>query len=62
MSETVIVMIKIEKDLYIFCERRRKDTKDRVINTDESLVPVIINKVIFYRNLKEIRLFYDINN
>jgi hypothetical protein len=62
MSGAVIVIIKIKEDLYIFCERRRKDMKDRVTNTDGSLVPVIINKVVFYRNLEEIRLFYGIDN
>jgi hypothetical protein len=48
MSGAVITMIKIEKDLYIFCEGRKKDTKDRVTNTDGSLIPVIINKMIPY--------------
>jgi hypothetical protein len=36
--------------------------KDRAINTDGSLVPVIINKVILYRNLEKMRLFYGIND
>jgi hypothetical protein len=62
MSGVVIVMIKIKEDLYIFCERKRKNTKDRIINTDGSLIPVIINKIIFYRNLEEVRLFYGIND
>jgi hypothetical protein len=62
MSGVMIVMIKIEKDLYIFYERRRKDTKDRAINTDGSLMPVTINKIIPYRNLEEMRLSYNVNN
>jgi hypothetical protein len=61
MSGAVIVIMKIEKDLCIFCEKRRKGTEDRVINTDGSLVPVIINKVILYRNLKKVRLSYGID-
>jgi hypothetical protein len=61
MSEAVIVMIKIEKDLYIFCKGRRKDTKDRATNTDGSLVPVIINKIVPYRNLEKIRLSYRVD-
>jgi hypothetical protein len=62
MSGVVIAIIKIEKDLYIFCEKRKKNTKDRAINTDGSLVPVIINKVILYRNLEKIRLSYGIDD
>jgi hypothetical protein len=54
MSGVVIVMIKIEEDLYIFCEGKRKDIKNRAINTDGSLVSVIVNKVISYRNLEEV--------
>jgi hypothetical protein len=61
MSETVIAIMKIEKDLYIFCEKRRKDTEDRATNTDGNLIPVIINKVIPYRNLEKIRLSYGID-
>jgi hypothetical protein len=34
MSGAMIIIMKIEKDLYIFCERRRKNTKDRITNTD----------------------------
>jgi thioredoxin-related protein len=48
MSGVVIAIIKIEKKLCIFCERRKKNTKDRAINTDGSLVPVTTNKVISY--------------
>jgi hypothetical protein len=47
MSGAVIVMIKIEEDLCIFCERRRKDIKDRAINT-ENLVLAVVNKVVSY--------------
>jgi hypothetical protein len=61
MSGAVIVIIKIEKDLYIFCKRRRKDTEDKAINTDGSLIPVIINKVIPYKNLEKVRLSYSID-
>jgi hypothetical protein len=61
MSGAVIVIIKIKKDLYIFCEGRKKYMKDRATNTDGSLMPVIINKVVFYRNLEKIRLFYGID-
>jgi hypothetical protein len=63
MLGAVIVMMKIKEDLCIFYKgRRRKDTRDRAINTDGSLVPVMINKVIFYRNLEEMRQSYSINN
>jgi hypothetical protein len=61
MSGTVIAIIKIEKNLCIFCGRKKKP-KNRAINTDGSLVPVIINKVIPYRNLEEVRLFYGVND
>jgi hypothetical protein len=61
MTETVITMIKTEKDLYIFCEGRKKDTENRAINTDGSLMPVTVNKIVPYRNLKEIRLSYGID-
>jgi hypothetical protein len=62
MSGAVIAIIKIKENLCIFYEERKKDTKDRATNTDGSLVPVIINKVILYRNLEEIRLFYGIDD
>jgi hypothetical protein len=61
MLGAIIIMIKIEKDLYIFCKGRKKDTEDRAINTDGSLVPVIVNKMIFYRNLEKVRLSYGID-
>jgi hypothetical protein len=61
MSGAIIVIMKTEEDLCIFYEEKRKDTKNRVINTDENLVPVMINKIIPYRNLKEVRLFYGID-
>jgi hypothetical protein len=60
ISGAVITIIKIEKDLYIFCEGRKKDIKNRAINT-ESLIPVVINKVILYQNFQELRLFYGID-
>jgi hypothetical protein len=53
--------MKTEKDLYIFCERKKKDIENRATNTDGSLMPVTINKMISYRNLKKIRLFYSID-
>jgi hypothetical protein len=62
MSGAIIVMIKIKKDLCIFCEGRRKNIKDRITNTDGSLVPVIINKVVPYRNLEKVRLSYNIDD
>jgi hypothetical protein len=62
ISGIVIAIMRIEKNLCIFYKERKKDTKDRAINTDGSLVPVIINKVILYRNLEEVRLSYGINN
>jgi hypothetical protein len=62
MSGAVIAIIKIEKDLCIFCERKRKNTKNRATNTDGNLMPVIVNKVISYRNLEKIRLSYDIDD
>jgi hypothetical protein len=55
-------MMGTERDLYIFYKRKRNRTQDQAINTDGNLIPVIINKVIPYRNLKEIRQSYDIND
>jgi uncharacterized membrane protein YcaP (DUF421 family) len=49
-------------DLYIFYKRKKNKTQNQATNTDENLIPVIINKVIPYRNLKKIRRSYDINN
>jgi hypothetical protein len=49
-------------DLCIFYKRKRNRTQDQAINTDGSLIPVIINKVILYRNLKEVRRSYGIND
>jgi hypothetical protein len=60
MSGAVITIIKIEKDLCIFC-KRKKNTRDKATNTDGSLMPVIINKIVPYRNLEKMRLFYGIN-
>jgi hypothetical protein len=62
MSGAVIFIIKIEEDLCIFYERRRKNTKNRATNTDGSLVPVTINKVVPYQNLKKIRQSYGVND
>jgi hypothetical protein len=47
MSGVMIAMIKIEEDLCIFYEGRRKDIKDKATNT-ENLVPAVVNKVILY--------------
>jgi hypothetical protein len=55
MSGAIITIIKIEKDLCIFCKKKRKNTRDRATNTDGSLMPVIINKVISYQNLEKVR-------
>jgi hypothetical protein len=44
----MIAIIKTEKNLCIFCERRKKDTEDRAININGNLVPVTVNKVIPY--------------
>jgi hypothetical protein len=49
-------------DLCIFCKRKRNKTQNQATNTDGNLIPVIINKVVPYRNLKEIRRSYGINN
>jgi hypothetical protein len=51
-----------EVDLYIFCKGKRNKTQDQAINTDGNLVPVIINKIIPYRNLEEVRRSYNIND
>jgi hypothetical protein len=51
-----------EVDLCIFCEGKKNRTQDQAINTDGSLVPVTINKVVLYRNLEEVRRFYGIDN
>jgi hypothetical protein len=62
MSGAVIAMIKIKKKLCIFCEKRRKNTENRVTNTDGSLILITTNKMIPYQNLKEIRQSYGIND
>jgi hypothetical protein len=62
MSGAIIAIIKIKKDLCIFCKGKRKDTKNKATNTDGSLVPVTTNKVIPYQNLKEVRQSYGIND
>jgi hypothetical protein len=49
-------------DLYIFYKRKRNRTQNQATNTNGNLIPVIINKVILYRNLKKIRQFYNVNN
>jgi hypothetical protein len=61
MSGAVIAIIKIEKDLYIFCKGKRRNTEDRATNTNGSLVPVKVNKIVFYRNLEKMRLSYGID-
>jgi hypothetical protein len=43
MSEAIIAIIKKELNLCIFCEKRRKDTNDKNINTDRNLVLTVIN-------------------
>jgi hypothetical protein len=49
-------------DLYIFCKKKKNKTQDQATNTDGSLVPVTINKMVPYRNLKKIRRSYGIDN
>jgi hypothetical protein len=49
-------------DLYIFYKEKRNRTQNQAINTDGNLIPVIINKVIPYRNLEKVRRSYSINN
>jgi hypothetical protein len=49
-------------NLYIFYKRKKNKIQDQAINTDGNLVPVTINKIIFYRNLEKIRRFYNIND
>jgi thioredoxin-related protein len=60
MSRVIIAIIKTEKDLCIFCERRKRDTKNRATNT-ENLVPAIINKMVPYQNFQKLRLSYRID-
>jgi hypothetical protein len=62
MLKAVIAIIKIKKDLCIFCERKRKNTENKAINTDGSLMPVTTNKMIPYQNLEKIRQSYGIND
>jgi hypothetical protein len=61
MSETVIVMIKEESSLYIFYERKRKDTNDKSTNTDRNLVPIVVNQVVLYRDLQQLQQSYGID-
>jgi hypothetical protein len=51
-----------EIDLYIFYKGKKNRTQNQAINTDGNLIPVIINKVISYRNLEEVRRFYSIDD
>jgi hypothetical protein len=62
MSGAMIAIIKIEKDLYIFCKGRKKNIKNRATNTDGNLMPVTTNKMIPYQNLEKIRQSYDIDD
>ena len=62
ISGTVAIIMGIEMDLYIFYKGKKNRTQDQTTNTDGNLVPVTINKVVPYRNLKEIRRSYGINN
>jgi hypothetical protein len=55
-------MIGTELDLYIFYKGKRNRTQDQATNTDKNLVPVIINKVVLYRNLEKVRQSYNIDN
>jgi hypothetical protein len=45
MSGAVITMIKTEKNLCIFYEKKKKNIKNRATNT-ENLIPAIVNKVV----------------
>jgi hypothetical protein len=62
ISGTVIIIIGTEVDLCIFYKRKRNKTQDQATNTDGNLVLIIINKVVPYRDLKEIRRSYNIND
>jgi hypothetical protein len=61
ITRTITTIIEIEIDLCIFYKKNKNKTQDQAINTDGNLMPVIINKVIFYRNLKRVRLSYGID-
>jgi hypothetical protein len=56
------IMIGTEMDLCIFCKGKKNRIQDQATNTDGNLIPVTVNKVVPYRNLKEIRRSYGINN
>jgi hypothetical protein len=56
------IIIRTEMDLYIFYKGKKNKTQDQTTNTDGNLEPVIINKIIPYRNLEKIRRSYNINN
>jgi hypothetical protein len=58
----VTIIMGTEIDLYIFYKRKKNRTQDQAINTDGNLIPVIINKIVSYRNLEKVRRFYNINN
>jgi hypothetical protein len=58
----MIIIIKTEMDLCIFCKKKKNKTQDQATNTDGNLIPVIINKVVPYRNLEKIRRSYGIDN
>jgi hypothetical protein len=49
-------------DLYIFYKKKKNRTQDQATNTNGNLILVIINKMVPYRNLEEIRRSYNINN
>jgi len=43
MLGVVIAIIREKLNLYIFCEKRRKDIKDKNTNTNRSLVLTVVN-------------------
>jgi hypothetical protein len=49
-------------DLCIFYKEKKNKTQNQAINTDGNLIPVIINKMVLYRNLEEMRRSYNIND
>jgi hypothetical protein len=58
----VTTIIGTKVNLYIFYKEKKNKIQNQAINTDGNLVPVTINKIVPYRNLKKMRLSYGIND
>jgi hypothetical protein len=61
MSGAIIAIIKEKLSLCIFCEGRRKDINNKNTNTDKGLILTMVNQVVSYQNLQQLRNSYSID-